>query len=170
MENPADIRSRHEPDDVPMMYHIVISLWLLLGIVLSVAAEAPSGDMTVRVDGFESDNGAVVIGLFISEETYDADQGGGEEDSKQAYQSVTTAVHDGRAEHVFEQLPYGEYALKLYHDENGNGKLDRNFIGIPKESYGFSNNPRTFAGPASYRQALFEFKVPDHTLTIHLKH
>ena len=46
-------------------------------------------------------------------------------------------------------LPEGNYAIAAFHDENGNKKLDRNFAGLPKEKYGFSNNVRgTFSPPA----------------------
>ena len=48
-------------------------------------------------------------------------------------------------------LPHpGVYALALYHDENANQKFDRNAIGFPKEGFGFSNNPPTFAGLPSF--------------------
>lgn len=45
----------------------------------------------------------------------------------------------------------GAYGLALYHDENGNGKIDRNMIGIPKEGFGFSNNPRIFMSAPSFK-------------------
>jgi uncharacterized protein (DUF2141 family) len=48
-------------------------------------------------------------------------------------------------------LPAGEYAVSVFLDENGNGRLDQNVIGIPKERFGFSNNPRILTGPPSYR-------------------
>ncbi len=152
-----------------MIHKILFFLWLALGFICSTIAETSSGALTVHVEDVDADNGILMIGLFTSEETYDADQGQGEAGREQAYQSVTAEVHDGQADYVFERLPYGDYAIKLYHDENNNGELDKNFIGIPSEDYGFSNNPRTFFGPASYRDALFEFNAPEKTVTIHLK-
>lgn len=53
-------------------------------------------------------------------------------------------------------LPLGEYAVSTYQDINSNGKLDRNFIGKPKEPYGFSNNVKPF-GPPSYKNCKFAF-------------
>ncbi len=52
----------------------------------------------------------------------------------------------------FEGLPSGTYALALIHDENGNGKLDT-MMGIPKEGFGFSNNPAIRFGPPSFASA-----------------
>jgi uncharacterized protein (DUF2141 family) len=48
---------------------------------------------------------------------------------------------------VLTNLDPGQYAIILFHDENGNGKLDRNALGVPTEPYGFSNNVRGFLGP-----------------------
>lgn len=55
----------------------------------------------------------------------------------------------------------GEYALSVIHDENSNNKLDTNFLGIPKEAFGFSNNPTIFMGPPDFEEA--SFKVKDQT-------
>lgn len=57
-------------------------------------------------------------------------------------------AHDLR----FDGLPSGSYAVALFHDENGNGKLDKRF-GIPLEGFGFSNNPRILFGPPSFATA-----------------
>ncbi len=55
----------------------------------------------------------------------------------------------------FENLPFGEYAIVMVHDENRSGDMDRGFLGVPKEGFGFSNNFRpTFSAP-SFEQAKF---------------
>jgi uncharacterized protein (DUF2141 family) len=56
------------------------------------------------------------------------------------------------------KIPYGKYAVTIFHDVNGDTELNSNFMGIPKEPYGFSNNPRAMFGPPSFEQSLFEFK------------
>ena len=60
-------------------------------------------------------------------------------------------------------LPHGEYAIAVFVDLNGNGKMDKNFLGIPKEQYGFSNNVMGTMAAPSFEQAKFEVKGP----TIH---
>ncbi len=57
------------------------------------------------------------------------------------------------AELTFEGLEPGEYALSVFHDENKNEKLDTNFLGMPKESFGFSSNPRIYFGPPDFDDA-----------------
>lgn len=54
----------------------------------------------------------------------------------------------------FDNLPQGTYAMTALHDENGNGKLDT-FLGIPREGFAFSNNPRIGFGPPSYSKVRF---------------
>ena len=57
-------------------------------------------------------------------------------------------------------VPYGEYAVTLFVDFNGNKKLDKNFLGIPKEQYGFSNNVMGKMSPPTFDQAKFVIKGP----------
>ena len=57
-------------------------------------------------------------------------------------------------------LPHGEYAIAVFVDANGNGKMDKNFLGIPKEQYGFSNNVMGRMAAPSFEQAKFEVTGP----------
>ena len=52
-----------------------------------------------------------------------------------------------RAHFTFKGVPAGNYAVLLTHDENDNGKLDTNLVGMPVEGYGFSNNPQVMRKP-----------------------
>ena len=63
---------------------------------------------------------------------------------------------------VIKHLPPGTYALALIHDENGNGKVDTNWIGMPKEGVGASNNATGTLGPPSWRDAKFELQAGGH--------
>jgi uncharacterized protein (DUF2141 family) len=66
-------------------------------------------------------------------------------------------------------IPDGKYVMTFIHDENSNNKLDKNFLGMPKEGFAFSNNPKVFMGPPSYNRC--EFKVSGETaLKIRLKY
>lgn len=67
---------------------------------------------------------------------------------------------------VFKDLPYGEYAVAIIHDENENGKMDYSALGLPEEGYGFSNNAKGILGPPDYKDAAFKLDKPDLTLTI----
>ncbi|WCL80354.1 DUF2141 domain-containing protein [Saprospira sp. CCB-QB6] len=64
------------------------------------------------------------------------------------------------------QLPPGQYALAFFQDLNQNGQLDLNFWGIPKEPYGFSNDPKIVAGPPSFKAASFRLGPKENKLLL----
>ncbi len=78
-----------------------------------------------------------------------------------------TPAHDAYV--TFPHLAPGEYALSTYRDENLNGKLDTNLVGIPKEEFGFSNNARSKIGPPSFDAARFFFDGKNRTIEIPLE-
>ncbi|PIF30880.1 uncharacterized protein (DUF2141 family) [Flavobacterium sp. 9] len=101
--------------------------------------------LTVTVSGLKNDTGIVKVGLYNSDGTF----------LKTTYKSLTSEIKNNQVVVTFDNLPTGEYAISTYHDENNNGKLDRNSMGIPSEAYAASNNARGFMGPPSYKDAKF---------------
>ncbi len=76
------------------------------------------------------------------------------------------AIQQSSVTTVFADIPEGEYSISVFHDENKNGEIDKNSFGIPKESYGFSNNIMGMFGPPSFEEA--KFKVSKEGV-VHLK-
>jgi uncharacterized protein (DUF2141 family) len=74
-----------------------------------------------------------------------------------------------RQAHLTLNLPRGEYAVKVFHDENGNDQLDTRMFGIPAERYGFSNNVRGTLGPPDYSDARFVLDTAEHAISIEVK-
>lgn len=68
--------------------------------------------------------------------------------------SAKIEVNKSQLTYNFKVPKQGNYAIWIFHDENSNGKLDKNFLGIPTEKYGFSNNPKLFFGPPKYEETL----------------
>lgn len=64
----------------------------------------------------------------------------------------------------------GAYGLALYHDENDNGKIDRNGLGIPKEGFGFSNNPKIFMSAPGLKSVRFMAGPAGTSLRIRMKY
>jgi uncharacterized protein (DUF2141 family) len=139
---------------------------LLLGALLlaggfAAAADEPGGDgarggLTLVVLGLASNEGKVIIEFFDSAEGFENEDAFVEPENRGA---VWT----------FGDLPFGEYAVRLFHDENGNEKLDANWMGIPKEPYGFSNDARGKFGRPSYEAAKFRFDSDGLTLQVKLE-
>jgi uncharacterized protein (DUF2141 family) len=146
-----------------MIINKIISIIVLCSITLGVVSQATDATLTVTVAGFESDQGMLMIALFNSKKTYDT-----EKDDFKPYRADSARIISKQSIYVFEDLPYGEYAIKIFHDKNDNQKLDKNFIGIPKEDYGFSNNPKADFGPANYDEARFEVNNNNKHLLIQL--
>lgn len=110
-------------------------------------ATAWAADVAVTVSGLRSTEGRIKAALFQGDSGFPVDY-----DSAYAVK-LTRAVEGARI--VFRDVPPGEYAVSLYHDENRSGKLDTNFIGMPKEGVGVSRNPKGRLGPPRFRDAAF---------------
>lgn len=122
---------------------------------------AKNGNLIVVIDGFKNDKGAAKIALCNSEESYKTEE--------KTFLSKKVRIINGKAEYVFKRIPWGNYAIIAYHDENGNDKLDKSFIGKPIELYGFSNNARGIISKPSYNDAAFDLDRADMTVTIHVE-
>ncbi|MDQ6812577.1 MAG: DUF2141 domain-containing protein [Bacteroidota bacterium] len=96
---------------------------------------------------FKNNDGVCRVCLFNKPDAFKGDGG-------TPYQCEVVAVKNQTAEAVF-NVPAGSYALFVFHDANGNNKMDRNFIGIPKEGYGASKNKLPFAGAPGYDENKF---------------
>jgi uncharacterized protein (DUF2141 family) len=70
---------------------------------------------------------------------------------------------------VFKKIPAGTYGLSAFHDQNNNGKLDTNLLGMPTEDYCASNNARGVLGPPSFNDAKFVYKAGTKRLEARMK-
>jgi uncharacterized protein (DUF2141 family) len=70
---------------------------------------------------------------------------------------------------VFRGIEPGTYALSAFHDKNGNGKLDTNFVGMPVEDYCASNDARGFMGPPSFEDSKFVYRGGTKRLEARMK-
>ncbi|WP_420470433.1 DUF2141 domain-containing protein [Brevundimonas sp. FT23042] len=116
----------------------------LLGLT-AVPAHAEGDTLTLTFET-GAHTGTVKIALFNSEDAY---KGGQPVASAEADASGETAVA------VFNNLPAGDYAVRAFHDVNGDGRMNTNPFGMPVEPYAFSNNAVGMMGPAAWDQARF---------------
>lgn len=101
--------------------------------------------LTVTVDNVLNSNGHVLVGLH-TEETFMKGKG---------IQNAKAEIKDGKILVTFKDLDPGNYAVMVLHDENDNERMDMEMNGMPKESYGMSNNPMLY-GPPTFTDAKFE--------------
>lgn len=113
-------------------------------------------ELTIR--GIEKVQGSILVAVYNSEETF----------MKKRLVSKKVKVSGKEVTLTFEDVGAGDYAISTFHDENDNSKLDTNFLGIPNEPYGFSNDARGSFGPPSFEKA--KVKVDgDKKLVINLE-
>lgn len=129
----------------------------LLVAALLAAAPAQAAELRLTVTGIRSDGGELLIGLYGTPEGYakaiaNASNGGLMPDPGRVV-GVSIRARQGAATTVFAQLPPGRYAVIVIHDENDDGHLDANAIGVPTEGYCFGNNARGFLGAPSFEAA-----------------
>ena len=72
------------------------------------------------------------------------------------------------AEYTFRDIAAGDYAVFVFHDADNDKKLKTNFVGMPREGMGVSNNAKGHFGPPKFEDAMFGFKNPGQVITISL--
>jgi uncharacterized protein (DUF2141 family) len=121
-----------------------------LCLILIALTVAPGADLTIVVNHLKANQGKVYIGLYSDPSAFPT-----------AGKQWRGAVVEPQGESAVAELhdvPAGTYAVAVYQDLNGNGVLDKNFVGQPKEPYGFSNNGSGKTGKPSFPAAAFEVK------------
>ena len=121
-----------------------LSRTILSGALLLGAATAQAGTVEVRVAGVTA-KGTVKVAVCDKERFL-----------KQCAYSASAPAQAGETLVLVKGIPAGTWAVLAYQDENGNGELDRNLIGIPKEPYGFSRDARSKFGPPGFEDAAIE--------------
>ena len=127
------------------------------------AQTTPCPGIHVSVLNILNRNGTVACALF------DSPAGFPREFLHSAQNAMIIKIRNTAARCDFEAIPPGTYALVVVHDENSNGKLDTNLLGIPTEGYGFSNDARAFMGTPSFSAASFSYdgQSLEMTITLH---
>jgi uncharacterized protein (DUF2141 family) len=122
-----------------------------------IASSAQAATLTIRAEGIGSTQGMVYAGICDT-----------------SFEEATCPYKDrgaakaGTVELRLRNVKPGSYSIAVFHDINGNGELDRNFIGLPSEPYGFSNNVGR-RGPPDFEAARIVVKEPSTTIVIPIR-
>ncbi len=104
-----------------------------------------TSNLTINFQGLTSDKGKLFVAIYNQKENF----------LKTMFKGEIIEIKNGKATVNFNNLPKGVYAISSFHDENDNGKLDTNFIGIPNEPNACSNNAKASFGPPKFKDAKF---------------
>lgn len=124
-----------------------ISLFIILFSSLFITNNP---ELTINISNIEKVKGEIRIGVFNKKEGF-LKEGN-------AIKEYVIAVDETSEQIIVKDLPKGEYAVSLYHDANSDEECNRNFFGIPKEGYGFSNNIKPKLSAPKYEDCKFLFQ------------
>jgi uncharacterized protein (DUF2141 family) len=122
----------------------------------------PHSTITVRNEALRNDKGTVYVSLFDNKKTFG--------DNKNAVVSGQARPANRTAVVVLDNVAPGRYALSFIHDENDNKKLDTNWIGIPKEGFGYSKDAMGKFGPPKFDDAVLDVPAGPVAVVMHTKY
>ncbi len=128
-------------------------------------SEAPGakGCIAIQVDNLRNSDGILGIALFRTENGFP-------DEPEKAFAQASIQANEAEGVLILENIPYGNYALSLLHDENENQKMDTTWIGKPKEGFGASNNPKVRFGPPEFDESGFVLDQETITIAINMKY
>ena len=150
-----------------IMKKLTLLLILSIAVIPAVAGTALAGDekqslanLVIHITGFESADGIAKVAIVNSRENYESDGS--------PFMGFNFKIFNNEVKQTV-NLPFGEYAVQVFHDANANEEMDTLMFGIPSERYGFSNNPTGSMGPPAYEKAKFVIDSARHSISIRLR-
>ncbi len=147
------------------MKRIILILFVITALFpLSSFAEegaTQKAKLIIKFSGMNSSEGNLKVAICNSEQNY--------KDHRSPFIGKNIPIQNNVAVIEIDDLPNGEYAVKAFHDEDSNDDLNTNFLGIPIEDYGFSNNARGVFGPPSWDDAKFNLNNATRVIEIIIK-
>jgi uncharacterized protein (DUF2141 family) len=115
--------------------------------------------MVITIENIKSKKGQIALSLANSKSSYNGEY----------FIAEYIEAQKDKIVHELKDIPFGTYAIKVYHDKNGNEEIDTGMFGKPTEPYGFSNNASAMFGPAKWEDAKFKFDKDGQQIVITLK-
>ena len=134
-----------------MKLFLISFLLFYNGISTLTAQENKTLTITLEITTTKYNKGHILLALYDSEKNY----------MKEIFRSAEVPIKNNKAKIIFNLLEKGEYAFSFFQDLNENKKIDTNFLGIPKEPYGFSNQKKGRFGPPKFKEVAFKLNKND---------
>jgi uncharacterized protein (DUF2141 family) len=141
--------------------------WLALALVWLPSngfAQAECPAVNVKIQNISNNTGVIACAIFESEEGFPG------KFLKYASKVMITQIQGKEASFEFSDIKPGKYAIAVIHDENHNGELDTNILGVPKEGYGFSSGAEVTLSAPSFSDAQFSYDGGDLQMSIDLNY
>ena len=118
-------------------------------VALFLSSNLMAYDINLEISNMKNYKGQILIALFDKKDSFP-------QPDIIYKKGILKKIDDSVMKYTFKNIPKGVYAITLVHDENANGKMNTNFLGMPKEGYGVSNNPKNRFLPPSFKQGKFK--------------
>jgi uncharacterized protein (DUF2141 family) len=155
-----DCRSGWSPMGVRCV--AVLTVLVFANLPAGAFAQPPCPGIHVQILNIRNSTGTVACTLFESPEGFPI------EFLRSATNVMVIKIRKSQARCDFEDIPPGTYAMAVVHDENMNGKLETNWLGMPTEGYGFSNDATGVVGAPSFAAASFQYDGRNLDVTMRL--
>jgi uncharacterized protein (DUF2141 family) len=147
----------------PFVFMRYLLRYVFLAMIFFVCTSFVPGNNMVAVElkvtNIRASTGKLMVAFYNSEEDF----------LKNVFRGEAITIEDDGEKTVVFQIPAGQYTISIFHDVNDDGVLNSNMIGIPKEPYGFSNNPSSRFGPPKFASALIDIGTDGLLAEIRLK-
>ncbi|MCX6284646.1 MAG: DUF2141 domain-containing protein [Bacteroidetes bacterium] len=138
-------------------------LFAYLFSLISLITYGQKSEIVINISGLRSDKGKCLLYLYNNKKGFPNDAG-------KAINKANGSILSGKSTIILTDIPDGEYAIGIIHDENDNGRMDTNFLGMPKEGVGVSNNAKGHFGSPSYDDSKFKLNQKSLKLNITIKY
>lgn len=143
--------------------YLLIGFIITINLSISGQTQIKKGNLKVVVNNMRNKTGQVGFFLFNSADGFPSH-------TEKSLLSGFVKTVGNTVEYTFTNIALGTYAVYVFHDEDNNKMLNTNFIGMPKEGIGVSNNAKGHFGPPKYDDAKFNFNKPEQTISISLSY
>lgn len=113
-------------------------------------------------------NGLALVGIYDKEENFGKAKVNKKLNTEKILTGAATEISNNKAQ-IKLDVPFGSYVVSGFQDFDGNGVISGNFLGIPKEPFGFSNDAKGRFGPPKWQDAVFVFNKSNQEITLRLK-
>ena len=136
---------------------------LFIFLMTTAPSNVEKATLEVTINNVKNNKGVILLALFNGEDGFPGQ-------SENAFKSEKVAANAKVTRIVFENIPQGTYAIAVFHDENDNGVLDKNMLGIPTEGYGSSNNQKKLFRTPNFNECKFKVGKSQVTQKIELNY
>lgn len=145
----------------PLLCLVTVGIALMINLGFRLPATALTGKLIIKINNVSKNSGIIWIGLYDSADNYLI--------KEKSILKKIDVTQKGYHEMVIDSLPFGTYAMALFHDVNANGEMDRNLLGIPSEPYAFSKKPKSKWRLPKFDEVKFNFSQEVQEIDTKLK-